>query len=64
MEKGGANVTFIIGAYDGLPEEIRSKYPLISLSQMTWTHSMARLLLIEQVYRASEIRKGSGYHKE
>ncbi|KAJ1443828.1 Alpha/beta knot methyltransferase [Ochromonadaceae sp. CCMP2298] len=64
LEKGGASVTFIIGAYDGLPEEIRGKYPLISLSQMTWTHSMARLLLIEQVYRASEIRKGSGYHKE
>ena len=31
---------------------------------MTFTHQMSRLLLIEQMYRATEIRKGSGYHKD
>jgi 23S rRNA (pseudouridine1915-N3)-methyltransferase len=61
---GGSTVTFIIGGFAGLPPEIRSKFPLISLSKMTWTHTMARLLLTEQIYRATEIRKGSSYHKE
>lgn len=64
FEDGGAHVSFIIGGFAGLPQEIRDNFPLISLSQMTWTHQMARLLLIEQIYRAYEIRKGSNYHKE
>jgi 23S rRNA (pseudouridine1915-N3)-methyltransferase len=64
FEDGGANLSFIIGGFSGLPPEIKSKYPLMSLSKMTWTHQMARLLLIEQIYRAVEIHKGSGYHKD
>lgn len=64
FEDGGASISFIIGGAEGLPTIIRSNYPLISLSLMTWTHQMARLLLIEQVYRAVEIKKGSKYHKE
>ncbi len=64
LEKGGANMAFVIGGFAGLPQEIKQKYPLISLSKMTWTHQMVRLLLTEQIYRAAEIRKGSSYHKE
>lgn len=63
-EEGGSTVHFIIGGFAGLPDVIREKHKLISLSKMTWPHQLARLLLIEQVYRATEIRKGSSYHKE
>lgn len=64
-EQGGSRLVYVIGGAEGLPEELRSngKSKLFSLSDMTFTHQFARLLLIEQIYRASEIRKGSGYHK-
>jgi 23S rRNA (pseudouridine1915-N3)-methyltransferase len=63
FQDGGARVTFVIGAFDGLPSEVKTTVPLLSLGKMTWTHQMARLLLLEQIYRAAEIRKGSAYHK-
>lgn len=62
-EQGGSHVDFFIGGCNGLPSEIRSQVPLISLSKMTWPHQMARLLLVEQIYRAFEIRRGTGYHR-
>lgn len=67
LEDGGAALTFIVGGAYGLPPEIKgaAKFqPFISLSRMTWTHQMARLLLLEQLYRAAEIRKGTSYHKD
>ena len=63
--EGGSHVSFLIGGFARLPAEIKqSKIPLISLSSMTWTHQFARLLLIEQLYRANEISKNSKYHKD
>lgn len=60
----GARLTFVIGGPDGIPQEILSKASfLISFSQMTFTHQMIRLLLLEQLYRAIEIHKGTAYHK-
>ena len=64
FQEGGSKVSFIIGGFSGLPEQIKDNFELISLSQMTFTHQFARLLLLEQIYRASEIHKGSGYHKD
>ena len=64
VQDGGASINFVIGGFDGLPDILLKKYPSLSLSKMTWTHQMARLLLIEQIYRATEIYKGSGYHKD
>ena len=64
LQEGGATITFIVGGAFGLPEEIKKSFPLISLSKMTWTHQMARLLLVEQIYRSSELKKGSNYHKD
>jgi 23S rRNA (pseudouridine1915-N3)-methyltransferase len=61
VELRGSKITFAIGGPDGLKNISGPKK--ISLSKMTFTHQMARLILIEQVYRAFQIRKGSDYHK-
>ena len=63
LEKGGARLTYVIGGAEGLNDELRQNYTLISLSPLTFTHQMVRLILIEQIYRATEILKGSKYHK-
>ena len=68
MEEGGSRVSFFIGGAECLPPALKEasskKQPLFSLGRLTYTHQMARLLLSEQIYRATEIRRGSGYHKD
>lgn len=63
IEKFGSSISFAIGGADGFPRGIHLNCPKISLSPMTFTHQMTRLLLIEQIFRAFEINKGSNYHK-
>ncbi len=63
LESGGSRCSLVIGGPEGLPEALRSRYPLLSFSKLTFTHQIARLILLEQIYRATEIRKGSKYHK-
>lgn len=63
FEEGGARLAIVIGGAEGLPPELKMNYPLISLSPMTFTHQVVRLILVEQVYRAFEIARGSKYHK-
>ena len=61
---GVSVIAFVIGGYWGLPEEIRSKADkTLALSRMTFTHEMARVLLLEQVYRAFTINNNLPYHK-
>jgi 23S rRNA (pseudouridine1915-N3)-methyltransferase len=64
-ELGGKNhITFIIGGDLGLSPAVLSRSDMrLSLSKMTFTHPMARLLLLEQVYRACRINSGEPYHK-
>ncbi|KAF3363351.1 Ribosomal RNA large subunit methyltransferase H [Chlamydiales bacterium STE3] len=62
LERGGSKLSFVIGGAEGLPESLK-KHPLISFSRMTFTHQICRLILVEQIYRAIELQKGSRYHK-
>ncbi len=59
---GGSRLCLVIGGATGLPLELKKK-PLISLSRLTFTHQITRLVLLEQIYRSVEIQKGSNYHK-
>lgn len=58
------SVTFLIGGPLGLSPDLLQRADLVlSLSPMTFTHDMARLLLLEQLYRAYTIKAGEQYHK-
>jgi 23S rRNA (pseudouridine1915-N3)-methyltransferase len=57
-------VSYLIGGPCGhSPEVLRRADLLLSLSKMTFTHDMVRLLLLEQIYRAYTIKAGEKYHK-
>ena len=56
--------TFILGGPNGLPKIAQEKANMVlSMSEMTFPHEMALLILTEQIYRAISIRKGSKYHR-
>jgi 23S rRNA (pseudouridine1915-N3)-methyltransferase len=59
----GEPITVILGGSYGLTDNVRSAgRKVISLSKMTLPHELCRIVFFEQLYRASEILKGSGYH--
>ena len=63
MTGGVSHITFLIGGPFGLSPAVRNAARLrLSLSSMTFTHQMARLLLTEQIYRAFKILRGEKYH--
>ncbi len=63
IEKAGSRLSIAIGGPDGFSESIKQGKSLLSFSRMTFTHQLTRLVLLEQLFRAFEIRKGSGYHR-
>lgn len=64
IEKGGASLSFVIGGSLGISEKMKQRAnESISLSKMTFTHQMSRVILLEQIYRAFKINKGEPYHK-
>lgn len=58
-----SEVTFVIGGSYGVSDAIKEKAELISFSKMTFPHTLFRLMLTEQIYRAFMINSGSAYHK-
>lgn len=64
-DDGRAAATFIIGGADGLaPELIRQADLTLSFSPLTWPHQLVRIMLAEQLYRATTILSGHPYHRE
>ena len=62
--QGCNEIVFVIGSSCGISPTVSTRADLkLSLSKMTFLHQFARLLLVEQIYRAFKIQKGETYHK-
>ena len=63
LEKNGKEIVFVIGGPYGIDDEVKKKSDIIiSLSPLTFTHQMTRIILLEQIYRAFTIITGKKYH--
>ena len=62
--RGYSEICFVIGPFDGLPEQVKAACDLrLSFSRMTFPHQLMRMILLEQIYRAMNIAAGGTYHK-
>ena len=61
---GASEIAFVIGGADGLSQSVRDRaHAVFSLGRITLPHLLARLVLIEQIYRAQTIRQNHPYHR-
>ena len=64
-DSGTSDLAFVIGGADGLDPTFRDKAnKLLSFGPMVWPHMLARVMLCEQIYRASTILAGGPYHRD
>ena len=64
LTRGESNIVFVIGGSLGLGDAvIHRANEEMSMSKMTFPHQLARVMLLEQLYRAMKIRAGERYHK-
>lgn len=63
ISKGVSPISFVVGGTLGLSEEVRQRANVkLSISKMTFTHQMCRMILLEQIYRAFKIINHEDYH--
>lgn len=61
---GNSDIVFIIGGSDGVSDAVRARAnEMLSFGRITMPHNLARVVLLEQVYRAIKISRGEPYHK-
>jgi len=64
LTSGFSDICIVIGGSDGIDRSVTDRADLrLSLSPMTFTHLMTRLIVLEQLYRAMKILNGEKYHK-
>ena len=62
---GGRDVAFVIGGPDGLAPTLSEQADLrLAFGALTWPHQLVRIMLLEQIYRATTILSGHPYHRE
>lgn len=63
-DAGRADLAFVIGGADGIAPDLRDSADFsLSLGKMVWPHMLARVMLTEQIYRATTILAGGPYHR-
>lgn len=61
---GNSDITFVIGGSDGVSAEVKARAnETLSFGPITLPHNLARVVLLEQIYRACKISRGEPYHK-
>lgn len=63
-DQGVQQFVFLIGGAFGFTDAFRERFPLLSLSKLTFPHDLARVILAEQIYRALHILAGGKYHHD
>ncbi len=64
-DQGRSEVAFVIGGADGIDPDLRAKADTsLSFGKMVWPHMLARVMLTEQLYRATSILAGAPYHRD